>query len=52
MKITDEMLVKAMEKAIEFELIPKESPLDQYELYWSKLRKILEAALGHSLTPH
>lgn len=45
MKVTQEMLYKAIKKAVELGILPKHSSQEDYLKIYDSMRKILETAL-------
>lgn len=46
MKVTNEMLTAAMQKAVAIEIFPKHVDTDTYLENWESMKLVLEAALG------
>lgn len=46
MKVTDEMLNKAISKAVQLKMIPKYASLDDYTNYYDQMKQVLEHALS------
>ena len=45
--VDDEMLVRALRKAIEVGLLPAYGPQDQYLKNWDRMKEVLQAAVGN-----
>ena len=45
MKITDEMLISSVKKAVELGILPKYGNEEDYLKHWASIKEILQAAL-------